>query len=155
MAYKLQNSTRDTAEGLFDRMWFYGRVRWALAKITGQSRDLLFLSDLKRETVEIVQEPQRAIDIDKIKGTSGRADRFDVNWYPVQRRSRNRWVGVATAIMTNFAELPPIDVVQVGDVYYVTDGNHRVSAARALDKMFLEANVTRWVMDGKENESGI
>ena len=27
--------------------------------------------------------------------------------------------------------LPPIDVFKVGDVYFVADGNHRVSVARA------------------------
>ncbi|MGE5139336.1 MAG: universal stress protein, partial [Rudaea sp.] len=37
--------------------------------------------------------------------------------------------------------LPPIDVYQVGDVYFVLDGNHRVSVARQQGITFIEANV--------------
>src|SRR5438045_9127127 len=37
---------------------------------------------------------------------------------------------------------PPIDVYKVGDVYFVIDGNHRVSVARQLGAKTIEAYVT-------------
>ncbi|MDX1522296.1 MAG: universal stress protein, partial [Anaerolineae bacterium] len=37
--------------------------------------------------------------------------------------------------------VPPIDVYKVGDVYFVLDGNHRVSVARQLGITHIEANV--------------
>jgi len=39
------------------------------------------------------------------------------------------------------AELPPIDVFKVGDVYFVRDGNHRVSVARARKQETIQARV--------------
>jgi hypothetical protein len=38
--------------------------------------------------------------------------------------------------------LPPIDVYKIGDVYFVRDGNHRVSVAKANGLTDIEANVT-------------
>ena len=37
---------------------------------------------------------------------------------------------------------PPIDVYKVGDVYFVRDGNHRVSVARELEAPTIQAYVT-------------
>jgi hypothetical protein len=39
------------------------------------------------------------------------------------------------------AVLPPISVVQVGDVYAVRDGHHRVSVARARGAVSIDATV--------------
>lgn len=39
------------------------------------------------------------------------------------------------------ASLPPIEVYQVGDVYFVLDGNHRVSIARQEGVEFIDAHV--------------
>jgi ParB-like chromosome segregation protein Spo0J len=40
--------------------------------------------------------------------------------------------------------LPPVDLIRVGESYFVRDGHHRVSAARALGQAFIEATVTEW-----------
>ena len=40
--------------------------------------------------------------------------------------------------------LPPVELIQVHDVYYVRDGRHRVSVARALGVTPIEALVTVW-----------
>jgi nucleotide-binding universal stress UspA family protein len=38
--------------------------------------------------------------------------------------------------------LPPIEVYQIGDAYFVLDGNHRVSVARQLEATHIQAYVT-------------
>ena len=38
--------------------------------------------------------------------------------------------------------MPPIDVFKVGDFFFVRDGNHRVSVARALGRTTIDAYVT-------------
>jgi hypothetical protein len=38
--------------------------------------------------------------------------------------------------------LPPIEVYQIGEAYFVRDGNHRVSVARELDAPTIQAYVT-------------
>jgi hypothetical protein len=44
--------------------------------------------------------------------------------------------------------LPPVVLVQVGDVYFVRDGHHRISVARALGQLDIEAEVTVWEVAG-------
>ena len=39
-------------------------------------------------------------------------------------------------------------LVQVGDVYFVCDGHHRISVARALGQLAIEAEVTVWQVAG-------
>jgi hypothetical protein len=41
--------------------------------------------------------------------------------------------------------MPPVDLVRVGDIYFVRDGHHRVSVARALGLNDIDANVTEVV----------
>jgi len=44
--------------------------------------------------------------------------------------------------------LPPVELVQVGDVYFVRDGHHRISVARTVGQRDIEAEVTVWHVDG-------
>lgn len=142
--YQRFQQAQDAAGDLFDQSWFLGRIKWMLAQLLGQKRNLLSLNDLEIEPVAITRIERMSVNLDKIVGTGGRLDRFDRNFHPVTRSNRNRWIGVATAMMGDITQLPPIDVVQIGDVFYVVDGNHRVSAAKAMNKLFIDANVTRW-----------
>jgi hypothetical protein len=42
--------------------------------------------------------------------------------------------------------LPPVELYKLGDAYFVKDGNHRVSVARAHGQAFIEAYVTEMDM---------
>jgi len=44
--------------------------------------------------------------------------------------------------------LPPVELIQVGEVYFVVDGHHRISAARALKYTHVDAVVTEWTVAG-------
>jgi hypothetical protein len=41
--------------------------------------------------------------------------------------------------------LPPVDVIRVGEIYFVRDGHHRISVARALERTEIDAYVTEVV----------
>ncbi|MEL6270399.1 MAG: hypothetical protein AAFV33_06320 [Chloroflexota bacterium] len=144
--YDRRREMHAAAERLYDRSWGMGQIKAVVAKVTGSPRDLLFLADIEDEPVRIEKLERQAIDIDLIRGTEGRSDRFDIDFHPINRRSRARWVSVATGIMEDITHIPPIEVVQVGETYYVQDGHHRVSASKALGKIMIDANVTRWHM---------
>jgi nucleotide-binding universal stress UspA family protein len=62
---------------------------------------------------------------------------------PRQDSDEGRWAGVKVAT-TGLVGLPPIDVYQIGEVYFVLDGNHRVSVARQLGATHIEAYVTEF-----------
>jgi hypothetical protein len=69
-----------------------------------------------------------------------KAGDFDPGFLPVNRRMRDRWTRIYLA-MVEGDELPPIDVYKVGDNYFVIDGHHRVSVARALGRATINARV--------------
>jgi hypothetical protein len=83
----------------------------------------------------------RMIPLDAIVGTVDRAREFDRSFRPTTGRTRARWERIASAHRRG-EEIPPIDVYQLGEVYFVRDGHHRVSVARALGWADIQAYVT-------------
>ncbi|MEM9954264.1 MAG: hypothetical protein AAF846_21825 [Chloroflexota bacterium] len=85
----------------------------------------------------------RTVSVANIHGTIDRDGDFSYNFAPLKRNSEHRWCRVATAMLNGIA-LPPVDLVQVGDDYFVKDGHHRVSVARALGFNYIDAIVVVW-----------
>ncbi len=133
------------AGSLFEWLYFKGQIKGLIARILGQSRMIRYLDSAVVNTadVEVEQVGLQAIRIQQIVGTQGRLN-YDIEFCPLQRRDKKRWMSVAIAMMTDATTLSPITVIQVGDDYYTADGNHRVSVARTLNKLFIDAYVTRW-----------
>ena len=52
-------------------------------------------------------------------------------------------VNVAVARKTGVA-LPPVELIKVGEEYYVRDGHHRVSVAHAFGECYIDAVVFEW-----------
>jgi hypothetical protein len=87
------------------------------------------------------------VPIGQIRGSEGRCSDFDRDFHPLQDHSRGRWLRVARA-RDEDKVLPPVELVQVGDIYFVRDGHHRISVARALGQLDIEAEVTVWQVSG-------
>ena len=83
----------------------------------------------------------KTVDIDHIHGTLGKADEFDAEFNPAQERSRSRWIDIALEKLRG-RDLPPVELVQIDDIYYVRDGHHRISVSRAMGQNFIEAEIT-------------
>ncbi len=66
---------------------------------------------------------------------------FDRRFRPTSDRSRQRWEQMAIKQRQGHS-FPPIDVYKLGDLYFVRDGHHRVSIARAMGTRDIEAYVT-------------
>ncbi|MCP4418257.1 MAG: universal stress protein [Chloroflexi bacterium] len=114
-----------------------------MARLTGKSTDLLAYHDVCRHIKSSgeVQHGVREIPLDSIVGSVGRYQDFTRTFLPKSDSDEDRWVRVKTAI-DDMVGMPPIDVYQVGDVYFVIDGNHRVSIARQLGSGSITAYVT-------------
>ncbi len=84
------------------------------------------------------------IEIDRILGTVDRARGFDRQFRPTTARVRMRWERIANAVRRG-EPLPPISVYRIGEVYFVRDGHHRVSVARALGRDVIDAYVVEVV----------
>lgn len=109
-----------------------------LAKLTGQSRRLLELSSFCLS--EGYDMGLAIIPIKQIKGTMQRSQDFDRDFYPTQKHTIARWLSIFRAYSQELS-LPPIEVIQLADTYFVEDGHHRVSVARTLGILYIEAHV--------------
>ena len=125
-----------------------GRRAALWSKLTGKSRRLLSLAEIDAARIRDRHSAGlRAVPIARIRGSEGRSEDFDRSFYPIQNHSRERWMSVARARDKETA-LPPVDLIQVGELYFCRDGHHRISVARALGERYIEAEVTAWQVDG-------
>jgi hypothetical protein len=83
----------------------------------------------------------RSIPVESIVGSVDRPNDFDRKFRPRSAHQRERWERIATAQRRGDA-MPPIEVYEVGDLYFVKDGHHRVSIAYALGWETIDADVT-------------
>lgn len=82
----------------------------------------------------------KVIPVDKIVGSEGRYKDFDNQFFPKRSIIRERWEHVDEAVIKDIV-LPPIKVYELGGLYFVRDGNHRVSVAKAKGVEFIDAEV--------------
>ena len=83
----------------------------------------------------------RSIPIHQIRGTESRSEDFDIEFNPLTPHNRWRWLSIANARQEGKA-LPLVELIQVGDDYFVRDGHHRISVAKAWGQDFIDAEVT-------------
>jgi nucleotide-binding universal stress UspA family protein len=114
------------------------------AHLTGKSADLLSYKEVcqKLKAKGTTECGVRDIPLDAIVGSVGRCSDFTRSFRPRQDNDQQRWLRIKAA-MTGPRGLPPIEVYQIGQVYFVLDGNHRVSVARELGATHIEAHVTK------------
>ena len=135
------------------RLYRYARHGCAWAKLwsalTGQPYTLFDLDAVRAASTLLAchYEGMRTVPIDLIRGSEGRCRDFDTGFRPLRSHSRDRWVRIAMARLMR-TPLPPVTLVLVGDRYFVIDGHHRVSVAKALGQTEIEAEVTVYEFAG-------
>lgn len=82
----------------------------------------------------------KVIPINKIVGSEGRYRDFDNQFFPKRSIIKERWEHVDEAVIKDIV-LPPIKVYELGGLYFVRDGNHRVSVAKSKGVEFIDAEV--------------
>jgi hypothetical protein len=87
-----------------------------------------------------VYRGMQTVPVDRIIGSVGRYKDFDCAFLPTQDNTAYRWRSIARAHYDDVS-LPPVKLYKVGDVYFVLDGNHRVSVARERGILFVDAEV--------------
>lgn len=142
----IEHFEQRNAQHAFDRALRRGRRdTGVLSRLRGCDNRVLQL----REVLEVV--PRRGesylgvqdVAVERIVGTESRGDDYSRGFHPRKRMLASRWMTVYRLLAnTEFNE--PIRVVELGGVYFVRDGNHRVSVARSLDRSYLTAEVSRY-----------
>lgn len=85
----------------------------------------------------------KTVSVNVIRGSEGRSRDFDVHFNPLTNHTQERWLSIFTAQECGVA-LPPVELIRVGEAYFVRDGHHRISVARAIGQAYVEAVVMAW-----------
>jgi hypothetical protein len=146
-------SSRSYAEALFASARRAGRAGQVWAKLRGQSRRLLDLNTVAATSTvgDRRAAGMQTVAIGQVRGSEGRCEDFDISFHPLKEHAEDRWVSVARAYMRGVG-LPPIELIQLGEVYFVRDGHHRISVAAALGQQEVDAVVTVWQVTGPVQE---
>jgi nucleotide-binding universal stress UspA family protein len=120
-------------------------IQTIVARLTGQPVDLLSFEEVRQKLFlqSSTYRGRQEIPVEAIVGSVGRYSDFTRSFLPRRDSDQERWAQVETA-MLDMKGLPPIEVYQIDQVYFVLDGNHRVSVARQLGITYLEALVTEF-----------
>ena len=86
---------------------------------------------------------RRMVRVEQIVGSVGRSSEFDRVFLPTKASVGERWKRIDRAFHRG-EELPPMSLYKIGDSYFVTDGNHRVSVARYHGVEWIDAEVTEF-----------
>jgi nucleotide-binding universal stress UspA family protein len=121
-----------------------GKLQGVLARITGRSNQLLSYEEVA-EKLKLQGRSDKGIQtvpVDAIVGSVGRYTDFTRTFLPRRAEDRQRWANVKAATLDPIGQgWEPIEVYKVSDVYFVVDGNHRVSIARQEGWKTLQAHV--------------
>jgi len=87
----------------------------------------------------------QSVPIAHIRGSvnEGRTFDFDADFRPLKTHNKERWLGLAAAWQRG-VKIPPVGLIKIGDAYFVRDGHHRISVARAMEQTEIRADVAIW-----------
>lgn len=126
----------------------FNRARWKetinrILSIWQPGRaDLLSLEEIKEilKPKSETYKGMQTVPINRIVGSEGRYRDFDKKYLPRYEYLRQRWMNIDLAHLQNII-LPPIKLYEIGGLYFVRDGNHRVSVARMQGGEAIDAEV--------------
>ena len=121
-----------------------GKLQGVLARITGRSNQLLSYEEIadKLKLQGRSDKGIQAIPVDAIIGSVGRYTDFTRTFLPRRAEDQQRWANVKAATLDPLGQgWDPVEVYKVSEVYFVLDGNHRVSIARQEGWKTIQAHV--------------
>ena len=117
--------------------------RWKSRLRRESNRERLLSFDETKGTLSRwsqVYRGMRTVEVEKITGSVGRCHDFDGSFLPRRQGMNARWNRVDSAYHQG-VELPCVSLYKIGDAYFVSDGNHRVSVARYHKVAAIDAEV--------------
>lgn len=114
-----------------------------LSLVTGENTDLVSYDEVAKRVRarQQVEAGIQVIPLEQIVGSVGRYRDFTRSFLPRAGANAERWANLDAA-MNSLEGFPPVELFKIGDVYFVRDGNHRLSVAHANGLSHIEAYVT-------------
>ncbi len=116
------------------------------AFLHGYTNRLLSFDEVSQSvsTGQLIDLGLQEVPLAAIRGSVDRYRDFDLAFLPRRSGLRDRWERVASA-RSHGLPVPPVDLYKLGDIYFVRDGNHRVSVARSRGDRTIQARVIELV----------
>jgi hypothetical protein len=131
----------------FTRARRRARLRALVARVRREhtSNRLLSFDDVRRGLVanNRLHRGMRVVEVDEIVGSVARYEEFDRSFLPARASVGHKWKRIDRAFH-RAEDLPPVELYEIGDAYFVVDGHHRVSVARYHDVPTVEAAVAEF-----------
>jgi hypothetical protein len=118
--------------------------------LVGRNNELLSFDKLKKP-LELYKQNYLGVKPVKVKDIVGSIDRyqdFDRYFLPKKAHLQRRWAKIHNLMLRDII-LPPVKLYKVGKTYFVLDGNHRVSVAKKIGVIYIDAEITEFVTDVK------
>jgi len=132
----------------FTRARRRARLRELVARIRREhaSNRLRSFDDVRRERLVAnnrLHRGTRVVEVEEIVGSVGRWRDFDRSFLPARASVGHKWKRIDRAFH-RAEDLPPVELYEIGESYFVVDGHHRVSVARYHDVPTVEAAVVEF-----------
>jgi hypothetical protein len=118
--------------------------RWA--RLTGKCSTLLKYDEVaaRLHLRQQVRLGLQLVPLHQIVGSVGRSREFTRGFWPRDSVHQDRWVAL-DIMLNSLTGFPPVELYKIGEAYFVLDGNHRISVARANRARDIEADVTELI----------
>lgn len=140
----IQQTTRED----FSRARRKALITQLLSLVDRSSNELLAFEEVRSRLNVRSQRDLglQSVPVAHIIGSEGRYADFDRQFAPRHQATMSRWLSVDRAFH-EAVTLPAVELYKIGDIYFVKDGNHRVSVARLQGQVDIDALVIELVVD--------
>lgn len=140
-AFTLTNA-RYAATNIFQSLWLAALWASLFARLLRRPFQLATFPKGLRPVADKARGTVKDIPVAQVMGTLDRENDFDNQFRPLKRHLAERWVNA----YLHQRYWSPVILHKVGESYYVEDGHHRISAARALGLAYINAVVHEYVI---------
>ena len=107
---------------------------------------------LKESAFEAVDRGIQRVALDQIVGSVGRYRDFDSKFRPKHHVATERYTKIKQALREGRA-LSPVKLYQIKDKFYAFDGNHRIAAAKELNRLDIDSHIVEFIAAKKTFEN--
>ena len=128
----------------FQRARRRARLEMVASWLSGKSSEMLQYDEIRRnvQLTESAAVHLEDIPLSAIVGSVSREADFSRQLLPLNESDNIRWAKVKQAFESQEG-VPPIEVFQVGEAYFILDGHHRASVARQMGASHIQAYVRK------------
>ena len=138
----------DISNQAFENARFVSLLKNLKYFLIGKNNELLSFEQIKKGFGLYKQSYLgiQAVPVEDIVGSFDRYKDFDKYFLPKKNHLQHRWAGIHNLIARDVI-LPPVKLYKVSEIYFVVDGNHRVSVSKKMGIKFIDAEVIKFLTD--------